>query len=165
MFVLRSGLSPEVAAREYGFGWYEKANRLCMPFDGGTLYRAVFGERPKYILARGSAQLVAIGNGPTAAITEDYLSAIKIARAGGKGIAVLGTSLQFKHLASIVEHIGTRRAAVWTDPDAAGERARRGIHQRLGQVGIEARDVRSARDPKYHSLQDIKEILCSILNF
>lgn len=163
VFVLRAGLRPEVCHYEYGFGWSGAANRLCIPVRSGeqvrgSLYRAVFGERPKYILAKGSGRLSDYGKGK-AVFTEDAISAIKVSRAGFHGIAVLGTSLQFDQLSEVQQLVQGKSAFVWTDPDGAGEKARHRLASKLGMLGIQAHHIRSEHDPKAHSLDYIKGAL------
>jgi len=51
------------------------------------------------------------------------------------------------------------RVNVWLDPDAAGRKAVAKLMPQLQAFGIEARDIRSVRDPKLVHIPEIKELL------
>jgi DNA primase len=48
---------------------------------------------------------------------------------------------------------------VWLDPDKAGREGAAKIIKQLHAYGVQTRNILSARDPKLHSREEIKEIL------
>jgi DNA primase len=49
--------------------------------------------------------------------------------------------------------------ALWFDPDAAGRKARRSCLRSLGLLGITPRIIRTEKDPKLYSREEIRRIV------
>jgi hypothetical protein len=94
---------------------------------------------------------------PRVVLTEDILSAFKISLTGEEAWPVMGTSVPASYVAELMRR-GVQ-AVTWLDPDAAGRKAAARYGKQLRAYGVPVRDIVSARDPKLHHLQDIKEIL------
>lgn len=165
VWVLKAGITPELATEKYGFKWHEQTRRVFIPVADDTVYaRAIDkGDLPKYkVLGRMSSHLFCLpGESPTV-IAEDVLSAIKINSTGYKAYAVLGTSLT----PDLAYRLATENDQIilWLDPDKGGDTGRRRIKKALGLYPVEifvARlDEKSARaDPKYLSKDEIKKVV------
>lgn len=115
---------------------------------------------PKYIgpTPKPARLLVRFGEAEVPTLTEDILSAAKIGLVA-EAWAVLGTSVS-AHMVSALMKRG--RCNVWLDPDAAGRRGAAKITKQLVAYGLEVRNILSARDPKLHSREEIKEILACV---
>lgn len=113
---------------------------------------------PKYIgpTPRPASLLARFGSGRVPTLTEDILSAMKIGKAGHLGMPILGTSLSNAYR---VELLRIGECNVWTDPDAAGRKAATKIIRQLSGWGVACRNIVSARDPKKHTIDEIKEYL------
>ena len=70
----------------------------------------------------------------------------------------MGTHASPKLLAGLLQRQAP--VAVWLDPDGAGRRGAAKVLKQLQAYGIEARVIRSERDPKLHTFDQIKEYLC-----
>lgn len=55
-----------------------------------------------------------------------------------------------------------QEVAIWMDDDEAGINARRKMLRQLGAVGIPARYIASDRDPKHHTLKEMKELIHAV---
>jgi DNA primase len=51
------------------------------------------------------------------------------------------------------------KVVVWLDPDPAGRNASAEIRRQLGMMGIRAEDIVTNADPKFHSKQEIRDVL------
>jgi hypothetical protein len=178
VWLLKASVNRDLA-RLYGVGYSATLNRVVVPVykdDRLIAYicRALNGEKPKYIAfyASGiknavfktdpSTMLPAEFLGDTAGvpdycITEDILSAIRCGRIV-RSRALLGTAIRNASDLGIPQG---STVAVWTDPDKAGYVALVKQARRLDLEGIKVRLIRSERDPKYYSNQEIKEKLAS----
>lgn len=156
--------------KRYGFGWSDTHKRVIMPVwnSVGTLVgvqarntgdavgpkylgQVWSGPRPVWSSNHRVADTVAL------VLTEDILSA---ARVGKVNVAwsLLGTNL----LPAVIDQINTSPftdIAIWMDDDEAGINARRKMLKQLGAVGINARPIISDRDPKMHTIEEIKELI------
>jgi DNA primase len=96
------------------------------------------------------------GDGDQIVVTEDILSAFKVGLVGQAACA-LGTS----PTPALVRYLLSSRkpVSVWLDPDAAGRRGASKLVKSLRAYGLEPTNILSARDPKLHTLEQIKEIL------
>jgi hypothetical protein len=175
--------------KNYGFGWSDRIQRVIMPAYAGHALVAIQarrvdanGDGPKYLgqvwsgprpvwkscaIDPMDASLVRMG-GPvetdtctahrcTLVLTEDILSAARVGKVNAAW-SLLGTNL----LPAVINQIAASPytdIVIWMDDDAAGWNARRKMLRSLGAVGIEARIVKSDRDPKKHSLTEIKELI------
>lgn len=164
-WVLRGGLSPEAASDDYGMRWHEPTRRVLIPIYGPTgamtalLGRAVFGERPKYLMLAGDKRAIwrTPGTGTVVVVVEDILSAIAVSRTGVSAIAVLGTALTPEHAHAIAT--GATHVIGWFDPDAAGKQAWLRLRARLALYPVTLARITSEKDPK---LLHRKEVLALI---
>jgi hypothetical protein len=102
--------------------------------------------------------------GPPAgyAITEDALSAYRVSRDTNlAGIAAQGTSLDRDAVVHIAQQSGYGNVPVftWLDPDRWGQLGATKLRQQFSNLGVEVRNIVSARDPKNHEPQEIREAL------
>ena len=166
LWVSKGGLHVD-HVRRLGWGWSEKHQRVIMPvYDGDKLVavqaRAVHSwMKPKYLSQMWSGPRAVFKAGDrhtgTLVLTEDMLSAARVSKVTDAWIP-LGTNM----MTAVVSRIAKAsydKIGVWMDDDEAGHRARRKILRKLGAVGIEANAVVSDRDPKHHTIQEIKELV------
>lgn len=153
---------------ELGFYYNEASRRVVMPVldDRGTLKfwqaRGFDPRRPKYLspaLGQDSKPLykAGAGSGETLVLTEDILSAVRVGQVAS-GWSLLGTSLNAGQEREVVD-FKPERVLVWLDPDAAGVKARRKLVPRLRALGLNAKAVRSNKDPKDFNIDEIKGYL------
>lgn len=93
-------------------------------------------------------------------IVEDILSAIRVGR-HVRSVSLLGTSASAKtllHEVSIARAMG-KLIAVWLDADKAGKVGTNRIRNQLELLGSEPVCIRTTKDPKRYTNQEIKEIL------
>ena len=149
-----------------GAGLYHcsRLDRVVLPVirDGRLCYWQARGfdpERPKYLNPKiDKTNLTAdYGQGDTLVITEDVLSAIRVGEVA-EARSILGTALSDGVAASICA--ADKPVAIWLDPDAAGRRGATKAKRKLDLIGVRSVIVKSGRDPKLYS----KEEICSILS-
>lgn len=151
-WVLKGGLRPEDAYFQHGFRWSEPLRRVLIPIKEkgklvGVLARAVYGERPKYIMLSGPKDsLFDVGESPVVVVVEDVLSAIAVTKEGVRGVAVLGTSLTDTQAHRIAS--GASVAVGWFDGDLAGDKAWVRFRKKMAPYPVEVRRVRTDKDPK-----------------
>lgn len=163
LWLLKAGLSSADLPR-LGAYYHPPTDRVVLPVldpSGGVLFwqaRAVDKRLPKYLAPPvDKASVVArYGEAKEVTLTEDLLSAYKVGTVG-EGWSLLGTSINSKMLSSLLSR--GCRVNVWLDPDGPGQRAATKVLAKLRSVGIEARNIVSAVDPKLVHRQDIKELL------
>ncbi len=170
-WVLRGGLTPEDATALYGVQWHEASGRVAVPIPDsvgdvrGVLYRAVRGERPKYIL-RGIAPhglyITSFIKKPVCVITEDVLSALAVSRAGYNAVALLGTSATYEQTAFIATMGDT--AVAWLDGDKAGDRGCVALRSRMALSPVKLVRVRTEVDPKQVHRADIRRYIDAALS-
>lgn len=159
LWVLKTGLTPEVAAGEYHMAWHEDTRRVFIPIGSDMiLARAVYKEdTPKYKLfgRMKAAVFTAQGRSPLV-VVEDILSAIKVNRAGYSAAAVLGTSVT----PEIAAELASKHTSIvlWLDPDKAGMSGRSAIKKSLALYPVDVLYARStiATDPKYQTREQIQ---------
>jgi len=164
VWLYKSGLSNETI-KANGFYWCERIKRVVLPvLDGPKLVywqaRGFDPDRPKYLNPKIDKPVYKSGpscaTGPIV-LTEDILSAVKvgqIATAWARlGTGPLGDAL-LRELA-----LTGRPVAIWLDPDDAGIKGRIRIGKQLRALGVSVRIIRAEQDPKYYSLDQIKELL------
>ena len=159
LWTLKTGLTPEEATDAYGFKYDPKTRRVCIPLDGGFIARAVYAEQPKYIRSGSMDQEVweqRVGESTTCVVTEDILSAIKVARSGFSSIAILGTNVSPTAAARIGLY---KRITCWTDGDKAGDAAYLKLRQRLALHDVTLNRIRTDADPKNLSINEIKRLI------
>lgn len=166
LWLFKAGLGRAEIGR-LGAYYHPPSDRVVLPvLDPATgipvFYQARAvqrGRAPKYMAPTTGRDLALArwGHSDVPTLTEDILSAFKVGLVS-EGIAVLGT-----HLSPVVlAHLMGRRCSVnlWLDPDPAGQRAAGKIAKQLRAYGIQYRTILSQRDPKLHTKQEIKELLC-----
>lgn len=161
-WLLRGGLMPETAEHIYGMRWEDALKRVLIPIYtddklSGILGRAVFNERPKYIMLQGKPSLFSQIKyaSDCVVLVEDVLSCIAISRAGVSAIAALGTTITLQDAARIAE--AASRVVIWTDPDKAGLAARAKMCAKLELVGAQCYEVYSESDPKALTAERIRQ--------
>lgn len=163
-----------------GFGWSDKLQRVILPVwdDLGTLIAVQArntgtAHGPKYLGSVWSGQrpvwrspLDLQGSQTSATrrrgivLTEDILSAARVGKIA-EAWSLLGTNL----MPAVIKQIHERKpeeTIIWMDDDEAGWNARRTMLRQLGSVGINARAVVSDRDPKHHTLQEMRNLIWNI---
>jgi hypothetical protein len=102
-------------------------------------------------------------------LTEDVLSAIRTGRHCASA-ALLGTAFDSGRMAAVLhprapsvewyrDETAKLRLGVWLDPDKAGRAATRNLLAALRLQGHHVVDIRTERDPKYYSDNEIRSIL------
>lgn len=160
VWLYKAGFSND-RIRDLGFYWTPRMRRVVMPvFDGGRLVywqaRGFDPERPKYINPKVDKPLYKCGSGPLLVITEDMLSAAKVASVT-EAWSILGTSADDDKLNEIMRT--GKPVRVWLDPDGAGARGRRKLVPRLRALGVDAKGVTTDKDPKLYPQEEIARVL------
>ena len=163
VWVLKAGITPEVASTKFGLGWNEFSQRVVVPIlhdgepTGIWTARAVDDRKPKYLMPRGCAGEAWYNMPPGApvVIVEDVLSAIKLTLAGYGAMAVLGTAVGPRQ----VSLLAGREVVGWFDGDAAGRNGYVRLRKALGPVGITPSRIETPRDPKTYSVDRIKKYM------
>ncbi|KWO18402.1 DNA primase [Burkholderia ubonensis] len=163
MWLYKAGISnQEIEA--LGFFWNPRMQRVVLPVRddlGVVVYwqaRTLDKANPrKYLNPHvDKRRLVArYGDGPLIVLTEDLLSAYKVATRGGvSGWCLLGTKISDWIAAELIR--SEKPVAVWLDPDTAGQTNAAKIIKQLRAYGIAARNVVSSKDPKLLQREEIK---------
>lgn len=154
-----------------GIYYHKPSGRVVVPIsDSGRATgfwqgRSVSGQ-PKYLNPAGFDRSVIVqsflpderAGYAVTILVEDFLSAYRVNRATGyRTIALLGTTLSSPVAARIVREGET--CLCWFDNDSAGKAATNTIRKQLSSYGIEATAVRSEKDPKRYSDNEIRGIL------
>lgn len=165
VWLLKAGLGgPEIS--RLGAYYHPPTDRVVVPvLEAGVPVfwqaRSTTDRLPKYLSPpTGRDKLLpTFGSGDTITLTEDLLSAFKIGLVA-EAWCLMGTHANPRLLAGLLE----RKAAVnvWLDPDGPGRYAAKKVYSQLKAYGIEARVIRSDRDPKLHSLDQIRSYLCAV---
>jgi len=164
VWLYKSGLS-NATIKAHGFYWCDRIKRVVLPVLNGSklVYWQARGfdkDRPKYLNPKIDKPVYKSGpygaTGPIV-LVEDILSAVKIGQ-GYTAWARLGTGPLDDAL--LVELASTGRpVAVWLDPDDAGIKGRKRMAGQLRALGVSVRIIYAEQDPKYYSLDQIKELL------
>jgi hypothetical protein len=163
LWLYSAGLDRSMVGR-LGIYYHRGSDRVVVPcgqrelgFYQARAYQA--GRMPKYLgpTPRPPQLLARFGQAEVPTLTEDILSAMKIGMVA-EGWAVLGTTVSEHMVAQLMKRGACN---VWLDPDAAGRRGAAKIIKRLTAYGVRVRNIVSERDPKRHSLADIKDYLGS----
>lgn len=121
--------------------------------------------RPKYLNPLQVSAHMGVwfeGEGPRV-LTEDYLSAYRVHKAGFASATLMGTKLSEKVLARLMNE--DRPVLVWLDDDEGrymsnpGQEAAAKVVAKLRALGIAASNVRTPLDPKKYSRRQIVELL------
>lgn len=162
LWLYKAGLGRNEIAR-LGAYYHPPTNRVVVPVleAGKTTFwqaRSVDGRLPKYLsppIDRATV-LPRYGSGDTITLTEDLLSAFKIGLVS-EAWCLMGTAASDRVVAGLLgRNVPVR---LWLDPDRAGVRGRKKLLLTLKARGLDVSLVRSARDPKLHSLPQIKDLL------
>ncbi|QVE65541.1 DNA primase [Ralstonia phage vB_RsoP_BMB50] len=166
IWLYKAGLSNH-HINQLGAYWHEPSGRVVLPiFDGeDVVYWQARdpswrrgSDRPKYLNPKvDKAELVArYGSGTPLVFTEDVLSAFRVGQVT-EAWSLLGTQLTTE----VAAKIGNREVAIWLDPDAAGRKASRTVRKSLAMMGVPYRVIKSERDPKLLSKEEIWQHLYS----
>lgn len=162
VWLYKSGLS-NVMIQANGIYWCDRVQRVVLPVLNGSklVYWQARGfdpDRPKYLNPKVDKPMYKTGDpaSGTLALTEDILSAVRVGQAC-EAWCLLGTSLS-NEMALEIARKGVP-VAIWLDPDAAGRKGRGKVYRELLRLGVDARIIRSDKDPKMYSLDQIKEYL------
>lgn len=163
LWLLKAGLS-RADLPLLGCYYHPPSDRVVVPVlarSGEVLFwqaRAMDGRQPKYLAPDISKTLVVpqYGRAKDVTLTEDLLSAYKVGSVA-EGWSLLGTSISRTAVSLLMER--NCKVNVWLDPDAPGQRAAKKVLASLRAVGIEARNIVSAKDPKLIHREHIKELL------
>jgi len=163
VWVLRCGITPEVATGQYGFGWAERQRRVIVPIlqdgeDTGAFIARSLDPRmkPKYVASANAAGKQWVGGEGVTVLVEDVLSAIVVSRAGFRGMAAMGTTFDDAMLNRATQ---TGKLVGWLDDDSAGKAAFRKLRKRMGLWDCDLYRVQSDRDPKLHSADAIRDLV------
>jgi DNA primase len=70
------------------------------------------------------------------------------------GVPIMGTSIPAEYIRFLISQPG---CSLWLDPDAGGDGAVARYARPLRAAGVPARVIRSVKDPKAHTIEEIKE--------
>lgn len=157
LWLYKAGLSNDDIER-LRFYYHQATGRVVLPVyrDGQLVYwqaRSVDGRQPKYINPEvdKSTLYAPLGTGPCIVLTEDILSAARVARVT-EAWSLMGTALPTGVLAALLQQ--GRPVVVMLDPDAAGVKANTTISKRLAALGVQHSIAVPHRDPKYLTKQE-----------
>lgn len=154
---------------EYGIGWSEYHHRLVLPFYlldelAGYQTRRILrsDEGPKYLTYRNKslpgANLIESESAPLV-IVEDILSSIKVSQAGYSALALLSSNMNGE-LLTLVNKLVPPKVYIWLDDDNHQVRKhQRDLAKRIGLTYPVELVRTNGRDPKAHSIFEIKELL------
>lgn len=146
-----------------GFYYNEPTHRVVLPvYDGDSVIywqaRALDGRQPKYLnpLVDRSRIAAKYGCGPVIAVTEDILSAARVARVT-EAWSVMGTRLPDPVAVQLAAQ--AKPIILMLDPDKAGQSGNIKMQRLLQSMGCETRIVVPRRDPKYLTKGELYAIL------
>ena len=148
---------------KYNIGWSEELNRVILPvYPEGYTARAVESwQKPKY-MEKVPQGVVWESQTDTqscygAVVCEDILSA---GRCGQfiKAYSLLGTSLDTSVLSVLAKY---DKILLWLDPDAGGISGLKKMYRRLHLVCDNVKVIRSDKDPKLLTDEEIRRLLCN----
>lgn len=157
LWLFRAGLSRQDAGN-LGAYYHEPTNRVVLLLRHDFwIARSIDGRQPKYLSSdRPNDLLLRWGSAAVPTLCEDALSAYKVGKVA-EGWPILGTKITPAVAAALLQR-GTP-VNLWLDPDAAGQRAAHKYRRQLQAYGLTVRSIVSQRDPKLHTLDDIRSIL------
>lgn len=162
VWLYKAGLSNETI-QKHGFYFHERTQRVVMPvIEGKKLVywqaRGFNADYAKYINPEvDKDNLVAkFGAGNPLVLTEDMLSAVKVS-ALTEAWSLLGTNLPNPILQQIIARASP--VLVWLDPDRAGVIGTTKALKKLRAYGVDAKAIRSERDPKLHTAKEIANLI------
>lgn len=168
-----AGFNNDTIHAQLGAYWNPSMQRVILPYITAYGQPAWIARRingggtagPKYLFPRG----VPRGGGAVvhaeatiepsvAVITEDLLSATRVAHATGfLGVAAQGTSLDRDAVIRLAKRVD--EVIVWLDPDVWGRRGALSIREQFANIGVPVRDIKSDSDPKFYSDDVIRELV------
>lgn len=162
VWLYKVGMANDVI-EELGFFYHERSRRVVMPvYDKGKLIywqaRGFDKALAKYINPKvDRTKLVwSMGEGSVICLTEDILSAWRVSRAT-EAWSLLGTKLS-DYTAMRLVNTG-KPVRVWLDPDKAGRTGSLECVRKLRALGADVKALRSDKDPKLLTTQEIFEQL------
>jgi hypothetical protein len=163
LWLYRAGFGgPEI--RRLGAYYHPPTDRVVLPVYRGTQVvfwqaRAADGRQPKYMAPSvdRSNVLPAYGQAERPTLTEDILSAFKVGMVG-EGWCMMGTRVNAYAMDLLLKR-GTG-CNVWLDGDAAGQRGAAKVIKQLRAYNVPFTNIVGDRDPKLHTLAQIREKLC-----
>lgn len=160
VWLYKAGLSNE-RIQSLGFYYCERIKRVVMPvFSNGRLVywqaRTQDPDLPKYLNPPVDKPVFKQGSGRVLVLTEDMLSAARVGEVT-EAWCIMGTSLTDTVITELL--MSKRPIKVWLDGDSAGEKGMRKFVPQLRNFGIDAVAIRTDRDPKFHSKQEIEDQL------
>lgn len=168
LWFYKMGLSPS-KIEELGLYWCPDIGRVVLPIfaDGHAVFWMARSHKraPKWLAPnvpkQGLTARYGVGKGDTIVLTEDALSAYMVGRVT-EAWSLLGTKLHPRHVTALAAT--GKRVATWLDDDLGrrggknpGQEAAQEIMGKLRAFGMDVRNIRSPRDPKYYGVQYIKE--------
>lgn len=161
VWLYKAGFTNDAIMR-HGFYYAERLDRVVLPVlqDGAVIYWQARGFDPgraKYLNPPIDKPLAWYGSTGPLVLTEDILSAARVGEVA-IGVSIMGTSVPDRHLTAITARAGAG-VLVWLDPDAAGRKGRSRVAGQLALAGLAPRIIRTARDPKLYSRNEIEETL------
>lgn len=164
VWLYRAGLGDREIGQA-GIYYCARLDRVVLPVVHGDKLaywqaRGFDRDRPKYLNPpTDKSNLVArYGDRGKVILVEDILSAIKVGLVA-RGWAILGTTISTTTAAAVAAASEGVGVGLWFDPDKAGRAARTTIRRSLSLLGVEARIIRTDKDPKFYSREDIKRII------
>lgn len=166
-----NGLDFEYLSK-YTVGWSDMMQRIIIPVYHNNILvswqaRAVHSwQSPKYMTANSanvSHVLYYTGENKQSnhiVLTEDILSALKVGKVT-KAASILGTSLSLIRTMTLVNK--KLKVIVWLDPDAPGQTAAKKCIKSLQLYGIPVGNIVSIKDPKAHSLDEIRQYIAEVV--
>jgi hypothetical protein len=148
--------------------WSEQEQRLIFPVYGDGFLIAYQGrdfslnkeeKRPKWF-GRGNLKdtFNILGKGTTLVLTEDIVSAIKVAKCGVQAMPLYGSFVGVERFKRLYKLFGkTVDVFVWLDPDKRNESLAE--YRRGCLMGLRCNVLFSDKDPKEHNYDEIKEFL------
>jgi hypothetical protein len=132
----------------------EEGELVCYQARNFNPYRA---NKSKYynVGSKETAFPLIQNHGPVVSLTEDTLSAIKVARQVA-AMPLLGVHIQVKKLIRL-KQLGFETVIVWLDQDKWREA--RDISDLCKWAGVSSRAILTEKDPKEYSDEEIKEYL------
>ncbi len=140
----------DIAACRAVFPIYSKKGRLI-----DAVGRTLRGDVPKWLRYSGKADYYQIGIGSVAVVVEDAISAAVVGKhvSGAKGFAILGTSMNGKHLDALRK---CDKVVVALDPDAWSKTLQ--FVQMLKGHSIKATAFKLSDDIKYMESSDMDSL-------
>lgn len=166
VWYMQAGISPEVA-QAYRIGYSPKLDRVVMPvYEQEELVAVQMRactetQKPKYLNITGGKSAAMFWSRPeipglVGVVTEDILSAIKIGRVFPSA-SILGSHINDARTMKLVRK--WKEVILWLDPDKAGQEGMKDAANRLLMQGVTVSVILSEKDPKLHTLDEIRDYI------